>query len=202
MKLTGVILAGGLNSRMGGSPKYLLPCGDEPLIGRQIKEMSRICEQLLVVTNTPERMAPVLKPYPGVSCIQDRYRQKGPLSGIHAASCAAASPFMWIVGCDMPRISADAAEAMAGHGLAENADAVIPVIAGRTHPLHGIYARSVNSAAENLLRQERYRVMGLLDALDCRRVDELFFEEKGIPTGFAANVNTPEDWIDMLGNMP
>ena len=55
-------------------------------------------------------------------------------------------------------------------------DAVIPVMEGRVHPLHGIYSRLVGSEAEVLLEQEQYRLMGLLDHIDWKPVENDFFE--------------------------
>lgn len=202
--ITGVILAGGLNRRMGGRLKALLPVQGTPMFLRQLKEMSSICKQVIVVTNEPEVLRPYLSSVSNknVQCITDQYVQKGPLSGIHAASLIASEQHMWIVGCDMPFISAEAAKAMAILCKEANSDAVIPVLDGRVHPLHGIYSRLVGSEAEVLLKQEQYRLMGLLDHIDWKPVENGFFERKNIPTHFVTNVNTPEEFDRMSDNLP
>jgi molybdopterin-guanine dinucleotide biosynthesis protein A len=201
--ITGVILAGGLNRRMGGRLKALLPVQGKPLLLRQLKEMSSICKQVIVVTNEPEVLQPHLASFSDidVECISDLYVQKGPLSGIHAASLAAAEPLMWIVGCDMPFISAQAAAAMGQLCQDANLDAVIPVLDGRIHPLHGLYSRLVGSEAEVLLGKEQYRLMGLLDHIDWMAAENDFFERQNMHTHFATNVNTPEEYENMLGNL-
>lgn len=202
--ITGVILAGGLNRRMGGRLKALLPVQGQPLLLRQFKEMSSICKQVIVVTNEPEVLRPYLSSvsHINVQCITDQYVQKGPLSGIHAASLIASEQHMWIVGCDMPFISAEAAKAMAILCQEANLDAVIPVLDGRVHPLHGIYSRLVGSEAEVLLKQMQYRLMGLLDHVDWKPAENDFFEQQNIPIDFATNVNTPEDYERMSDNLP
>lgn len=202
--ITGVILAGGLNRRMGGRLKALLPVQGQPLLLRQLKEMSSICKQVIVVTNEPEVLLPHLSSVSDivVQCITDHYVQKGPLSGIHAASLIASEQYLWIVGCDMPFISAEAAKVMAILCQKANLDAVIPVLEGRVHPLHGIYSRLVGSEAEVLLEQEQFRLMGLLDHIDWKPVENDFFEGQSIPTHFATNVNTPEEFKQMLANLP
>jgi molybdopterin-guanine dinucleotide biosynthesis protein A len=63
---------------------------------------------------------------------------KGPLGGMHAAFLAAAYAYCWVVGCDMPFLSPEAALLMLSR-IAEH-DAVVPVIKGKLHPLHGVYA--------------------------------------------------------------
>lgn len=202
--ITGIILAGGLNRRMGGRPKALLPWQGQPLIQKQLKEMARICKQIIIVTNEPEALQPFLAKIPvlDVQIVRDEYVQKGPLSGIHAASIAATADLLWIVGCDMPFISADAAAAMSKLCQEANLDAVIPVLDERIHPLHGIYSHFVGSKAEVLLKQEKYRLMGLLDYIDWQPADNRFFEDRQLTTDFATNVNTPEEYELMLGNLP
>ncbi|SDO82317.1 molybdopterin-guanine dinucleotide biosynthesis protein A [Paenibacillus sp. yr247] len=202
--ITGVILAGGLNRRMGGRLKALLPVHGQPLLLRQLKEMSSICEQVIVVTNEPEVLLPHIASFSDIDiqCITDHYVQKGPLSGIHAASQAAKEQLLWIVGCDMPLISAKAAGEMGQLCHEANVDAVIPVLEGRVHPLHGIYSRLVGSEAEVLLRQEKYRLMNLLDHIDWLPVENDFFEGQHIPANFVTNVNTPEEYENLLVNLP
>lgn len=202
--ITGVILAGGLNRRMGGRLKALLPMQGQPLLLKQLKEMARICKQIIIVTNQPEVLQPVLAMISDVDVqmVTDEYLQKGPLSGIHAASLVTKDQLLWVVGCDMPFISADAAAAMSKLCLEANLDAVIPVLDERIHPLHGIYSQLIGSEAEVLLRQEKYRLMGLLDHIDWQPVDNRFFEDHQLPTHFAMNVNTPEEYEDMLVNLP
>lgn len=201
--MAGVILAGGLNRRMGGRHKALLPVQGEAILHRQLKEMSRGCGQIIVVTNELAILQPSLAEMSGidVQCVSDHYAQKGPLSGIHAATRVARATHLWIVGCDMPFISVDAAMAMLEICREANVDAIIPEMEGRLQPLHGIYARDVGAEAELLLQQQSYRLMGLLEHLDWQPVDEEFFMKRGLRTNFAVNMNTPEEYEAMLANL-
>lgn len=201
--MTGVILAGGLNRRMGGKPKALLPVQGEAILLRQLKEMSLGCEQIIIVTNDREPLQPLLDEVKdmNVQCVSDLYIQKGPLSGIHAAMTMASMSHVWVVGCDMPFISVDVAKVMVELCRESNMDAVIPEIEGRLHPLHGVYAREIGPEAELLLRQQNYRLMGLLDHLDWQSIDEDYLVQRGLRTNFATNINTPEEYNIMLENM-
>ncbi|WNR45515.1 molybdenum cofactor guanylyltransferase [Paenibacillus roseipurpureus] len=203
MPITGVILAGGLNRRMEGRAKALLTVQGEALIVRQLKEMSAVCGQLIVVTNEAEALQTMIGQSldMNVTYVTDVYRQNGPLSGIHAAALAATMPHLWIVGCDMPLISSEAAAAMVSLCRDENVDAVIPEIDGRLHPLHGIYAREVGPEAELHLQKESYKLMKLLDHLDWLPVRNDFFKQRQLRTNFVVNVNTPQDFADMLTNL-
>src|SRR5690242_19745844 len=98
IKLTGVILAGGKNGRMGGSHKALLPFRNEKLVHRQIRILKEICKEIIVVTNEPRTFLPIIDS--GVRIITDFYENKGPLGGMHAALSLASHTNVWMVGCD------------------------------------------------------------------------------------------------------
>ncbi|NEW09842.1 molybdenum cofactor guanylyltransferase [Paenibacillus sp. SYP-B3998] len=203
--MTGVILAGGLNRRMDGKLKALLQIGEEPLLLKQLLEMSLLCKQVLIVTNVADALSPVVERfrelYHGemdIHYIHDRFVQAGPLGGLHAACLTKLESLMWVVGCDMPLVSAAAAKAMGERCLEAGCKAVIPVIEGRVHPLHGIYSPLVGAAAGDLLTQGNHRLMGLLDQIDWIAVEQDFFMEKGISVEFVMNLNTPEAYLKFL----
>jgi molybdopterin-guanine dinucleotide biosynthesis protein A len=194
--ITGVLLAGGQNRRMGGRHKALLPINGVPLLAIQLQEMARLCEQILIVTNTPDLFEPIISGFElaKVTTIPDIIPGRGPLSGIHAACRAAIEDRLWIVGCDMPFLSAAAAEALNGLCEKTNADAAIPVIDDKLQPLHGIYDKRIESITEELLLQEKYRLMGLLERIRWQPADQAFFVQKEIGLSFTVNLNTPDDF--------
>lgn len=108
--LSGVILAGGRNRRMGGSPKALLSYHREKLIHRQIRVMRTICEEVILVTNEPRLYLPIVDR--DVRILTDSYAGQGPLGGMHAALSLARCDNVWIIDCDMPFVSSRAARLM------------------------------------------------------------------------------------------
>ncbi|SEC63528.1 molybdenum cofactor guanylyltransferase [Paenibacillus sp. GP183] len=195
--MTGVILAGGQNRRMGGKHKALIPFRGVPLLNIQLQEMARICKQILLVTHKPELFAPILQDIrqAEVSCIPDVLPGKGPLSGIHAACLAAETNRLWIVGCDMPYVSAAAAEALYDLSESTQADAVIPVIHEKVQPLHGIYDKRIAPVVSELLGMEQFKLMGLLARIHFVTADDLFFAQRDIALTFTVNLNTPDDFL-------
>lgn len=191
-RMTGVILAGGENRRMGGRPKALLPFRGEPLIVRQARILRECCDELLIVTAAPELYAPLAGA--GVRFVRDRFPGQGPLAGIHAALREARRPEAWIVACDMPHISAAAAAEMLAQKRRRGVQAAVPRIGGQPQPLHGIYSRDAAAAAERLLAEGRRAVKAWLAGLTAWEADESFFAERGIDPEFAVNLNTPEEY--------
>jgi molybdenum cofactor guanylyltransferase len=194
--ITGAILAGGQNRRMEGKVKALLPFSGELLIERQIAQMKQVCEEIIVVTNQPSLFLPVLDR--SIRIITDYFPSKGPLSGMHAALSLARNPDVWIVGCDMPFLSGSAAHALWELKKTINCDATVPVIDGRTHPLHGIYSKSCADAISALLLSGEYRVMEMLRMIYWQEASETYFTERGIDLNFVTNVNNPEDYDKAL----
>jgi molybdopterin-guanine dinucleotide biosynthesis protein A len=190
--LTGVILAGGDNRRMGGTPKALLPFPDEPLICRQLRVMKPICSELILVAKEPRQFLPVVDR--SVRIITDYYPGKGPLGGMHAALSLARHDDVWVVACDMPFVSAEAAELMLARKRTSGRMAVIPFIGGSLRPLHGIYDRSCVEAILFAMGRKLYPMRSFLEKIPYERVDGSEFRKAGINTLFFLNVNTPEEY--------
>jgi molybdopterin-guanine dinucleotide biosynthesis protein A len=190
--LTGVILAGGRNRRMGGSHKALLPFANELLIHRQLRLMGQLCGETILVTNEPRLFLPIVGR--GVRMIADYYAAKGPLGGIHAALSLARHAEVWIVACGMPFISPHAARLMLEEKKAGGGMAVIPFIGGKLHPLHGIYDRGAAEAVRLSIESGEKRVESFLETIPYQRMEEEEFRNGGIDTSFVMNVNTPEDY--------
>lgn len=196
--ITGAILAGGQNRRMEGKMKALLPFSGQLLIERQITQLKSVCDEIIVVTNQPNLFLPVLDR--SIRIITDYFPSKGPLSGMHAALSLARNPDVWIVGCDMPFISAQAAQALREQKDSIKCDAVVPVIDGKTHPLHGVYSKSCADAISALLLSGEYRVMEMLRMIYWQEAQDSFFLDRGIPLDFVTNVNNPEEYEQALKN--
>lgn len=194
--LSGVILAGGENRRMNGRVKALLPFEDSTFLQVQLREMKKVCAEVLVVTNQPDLFSFALDEQ--VRVIWDRTPGLGPLGGMEAAFDEVRQRDVWIVGCDMPFLSGEVAQALAELRTRSSYDAVIPVIKGKIQPLHAIYHRDSGKGISRLLQKGMRQVKHFLDSIHCCYVEETFFENRSLPVQFAENVNTPEDYQKIL----
>jgi molybdopterin-guanine dinucleotide biosynthesis protein A len=190
--LTGVILAGGQNRRMGGQNKALLSFSNEKLIQRQIRIMRNICDEIILVTNDPRSFLPLLGN--SIRIITDYVAGKGPLGGMHAAFTLSKYPDLWVLGCDMPFISYNAADMMWRCKKELKRDAVVPFISGRLHPLHGIYDKNCLAPITSMLELHQYRMEDLFNAIRYEPVGETFFLEQESDFRFLMNINTPEEY--------
>ncbi|MBB6693198.1 molybdenum cofactor guanylyltransferase [Cohnella xylanilytica] len=134
--LSGIILAGGAKRSILGDMKSLAPMNGETLIERQVRLLGQICDEIVIVTDSPRSYLRCVSP--PVRIVSDYRPGGGPLAGMAAGLSLAQRPYAWIVGCDMPDPSPAAAKAML-RKLVSGVDAVWPSDGNGPHPLHGVY---------------------------------------------------------------
>lgn len=191
----GVILAGGLASRMGGGDKGLLMLGGAPILTHVIDRLEpQVASLALNANGDAARFAAF-----GLPVLPDTVDGfVGPLAGVLAGldwaasqgadtivTAAADTPFF---PCDLvPRLLA-AAEGMAAPlALAATPD---PVRSRVRHPTFGLWPVALREDLRTALEQGVRKVVVWTEQHDGR---EALFETKGIDPFF--NVNTPADLV-------
>jgi molybdenum cofactor guanylyltransferase len=183
---TGVLVAGGGGTRMGGVPKGLLRIAGESIATRTLRTFSELFEASLVIANDAAPYAPL-----GARIASDVLPGKGAPGGVHAALSAAATPWVFAAACDMPFLSADAIRWLwARRG---DAPAVLVRFGGRLEPLHAFWSRACLPVLDRLLRAGDPSLREVAGAVGARVVEEAAWREID-PAGRAfENANTPED---------
>lgn len=151
--MTGVILSGGKNSRMGTNKAFLRMDG-ERLIDRTVRIYRNLFSEIVLVTNEP-----LLYLDQNLLIVTDLARDKGPLMGIYTGLFYASSEHVFVAACDMPFLD----EAFIRY-LAEQAagpeDMVVPRSAGGLEPLHAVYSRRCMAPIRRLLEADRLKIAG------------------------------------------
>jgi molybdopterin-guanine dinucleotide biosynthesis protein A len=163
--ITGVILAGGQSSRFGSNKALALLHG-KPLIEHVVSTVTAVFDECLLVTNSPREYEFLNLPMTG-----DRYRDMGPMAGIHAALSFVTTPWIFVVGCDMPAITPGLVNFLCSY-RDENFDAVIPWLETGVEPLCGLYNKTALSRMEHSLENNKPKLKELLDDLTVRRINE------------------------------
>ncbi len=191
MKITGIILAGGQNLRMGKNKAFLEVQGQR-IIDRTKNLFLELFEEVLLITNSPLEYLDLK-----LRILGDLYVGKGSLGGIFAGLFHASHSHAFVAACDMPFLN----KSLIRHlmGLAPGYDIVIPQTADGLQPLHAIYSLKCLPFMEELLRQNNLKIIDFFPKVKKRIVPP----EEILPfdPAFASfmNVNTPEDWARLEG---
>lgn len=131
-EITGVILAGGLGTRMGGVDKGLQLFHQQALVLHVINRLAPQVDRLLINAN---RSAAEYAAF-GYPLISDRISGfVGPLGGLQAALSAADTPLVATVPCDSPNLPLDLVDRMHLALNSANANIAIATAGGRLHPV-------------------------------------------------------------------
>ncbi|MBP2646069.1 MAG: Molybdopterin-guanine dinucleotide biosynthesis protein [Firmicutes bacterium] len=192
-ELTGIILAGGLSTRMGRD-KASLPWDGTDLLHTALNVLAPVCSQLIVVSNVERNIL-----VPGVWVVHDLFRGCGPLGGIHAGISASRTEWNFVAACDMPCLNGQVVEYMAKNR--KEYDVLVPFIANHYHPLHAMYHKRCLPRIRALLEQGNYRMTALFATLNVGLMEErelALFDES---YAMLSNLNSPTDIKNLLNNL-
>lgn len=150
MKLTGAILAGGSGTRFKGAVKAKIELEGKPIISRVLDSFSDVFDEILIITNMPDEFIE----FKQCRLVGDKFRNRGPLAGIHAALTAASSDAVFVVAGDMPFINKELLLMQIEAFNNTDNDALIPLINNNIEPLHGIYRKSLHDILDSYLENK------------------------------------------------
>jgi molybdopterin-guanine dinucleotide biosynthesis protein A len=184
--ITGVILAGGKSDRMGQN-KALMSLDGHRLVDRVVDVLRAVFANLLVVTNSPELYADL-----GLRMVGDVYPDKGALGGIYSAVHHVATPYCFIVACDMPFLNPTVMRYLIAQ--IDAYDVVMPDIHGETEPLHAIYGKACLAPIHRRIEANRLKITGFLPEVRVRMVTATELQPLDPDLLTFQNLNTPEDF--------
>jgi len=173
-----LVLAGGASRRMG-SPKALLPVAGTTLAGYIAGRLGPQFAEVLIAASDPALVPAGLRQVP------DLHPGLGPLSGIEAGLEAAETDLLFVIACDLPRITAEVAALLVER--CEGHDAAVPLLEGRPQPACACYRRSTLDAVRGALDRGRLKVADIFEDLDVEWVE-------GLDPNLFWNINTQEDY--------
>ncbi len=190
--LSGIILAGGRNSRFP-IQKGFIRIGGVPIIERNLGIMRSLFRDVMISTNMPESYF-----YLGAPLVGDVLPSRGPLTGIYSALINSRNPAVFVIACDMPFVEAGMISLVCDKYkesiLKERFDAAIPVFGGRPQPLFGIYCNVALPALEEGIMNDKVALKPFLG-----EIRTLYIEEDEVraidPQGRSfVNINTVDDF--------
>lgn len=185
MKITGIILAGGKNLRMGKN-KAFLEVNGERIIDRTKTLFLEIFDEVLLVANS-------LPDYLGLNLrmVADLYAGKGALGGIYTGLFHASHSHAFVAACDMPFLNKDLIRHLID--LSPGYDIVIPKTQDGWQPLHAIYSQKCLPFMEDLIRKDNLKIIDFFHRVKKREVptEEILPLDPNLASFL--NANTPEE---------
>lgn len=184
LPITGVILAGGRATRMGGVDKGLVTVAGRPMVEHIIERLKSQTAALLINANrSHDQYARYDLPV-----VADRIGDyAGPLAGMASGLQSATTPWIISVPCDSPLVPSDLVARLWAARQQEQADLAVAFAEARMQPVFALLPRTLLPSLEDFLDRGE------------RKIDRWFAVHKTAlahfddsPEAFL-NINTPED---------
>ena len=182
MSVTGIVLAGGKGSRMGGVDKGLQPLRGKPMIEWVLARFTPQVGEIIINANQNVQS---YEKY-GHRVVSDRIGgYAGPLAGLQAGLNAAKHPFVVTVPCDSPSLPPDRVERL--HSQLGNLDLAVAKPGDQVHPVFALMKREVRESLEAFLASGGRKIDAWYAAL---KVVEVSFDDEA---DAFRNINTLEE---------
>lgn len=183
--LSCVLFAGGKSSRMG-EDKSLLPFGGYSTLTQfQYERLSKLFQEVRISTKTAGKFDFVAD-----FILDPEEADFAPTAGFVSAFQSTDAERLMVLSVDTPFIDAAVFQSLIDADSAE-LDAVIARTAAGSHPLCGIYHRSLLEEFERMLREGDHRLGKLLASRETRYIE--FGDEAAF-----ANLNHPHEYQEAL----
>jgi FdhD protein len=157
-----IILAGGKSTRMG-QDKVAVQFQGEPLLLRAAHVLEEVFSEVIVVTNQE-----IPFEIPGAILTRDATPYQGPLGGISAGLRASSHPVNFAIAVDMPFISSQVIDYLAG--LTDEADVVMPRTVDGLEPLFAFYNKRCLPVIDETLARGDRKIVAILPQVSVRIV--------------------------------
>uniref|UniRef100_UPI0035B27A00 molybdenum cofactor guanylyltransferase MobA n=1 Tax=Thauera aminoaromatica TaxID=164330 RepID=UPI0035B27A00 len=139
-RITGILLAGGQGSRMGGVDKGLVELAGRPMAAHALERLAPQVDALLINAN---QNLPAWQAFGHPVFGDDIGGFAGPLAGLHAGLLRAQHPFVVTAPCDSPFLPADLVERLAAALHGADAQLAVAKTFGQPHPVFCLCRRDL-----------------------------------------------------------
>jgi molybdopterin-guanine dinucleotide biosynthesis protein A len=207
-EITGIVLAGGKSSRMGGE-KGLILLDSKPMIAYAIEALAPFCSEILISSNSNAY------DHLGYCVVPDIIANSGPMGGIY--SCMLQSQpegkkkvlpqrhkdteenteWFFVLSCDVPRITSE----IVGHiiSLSDDVDITVPWHGDEHYePLCAVYNTRLLPIMESYIRTGNFKIPELINQVNAHRIPVQY--DPVLEEAYFYNVNTRQE-LHALGKI-
>lgn len=193
--ITGLVLAGGQGTRMGGADKGLQPLDGTPLV---LHALRRLAPQVGPVLVNANRNLAAYEAFGAPVCADTVAGFAGPLAGFLAGLAHCRTPWLLTVPCDTPRFPTDLAARLAAAAQAQGTeiamamapDSEAPDATLRPQPVFCLLRSSLQGSLERFLAEGGRKAGTWTAQHRCARVP---FDQPGDDARAFFNANTLDE---------
>lgn len=184
---SGIILAGGLNTRFSGKEKAFVTVGGIRIMDRLHRLFRETFGEVIIVTNDPIKYLEW-----DAHIVTDLFPIRSSLTGIHAGLFFTQTPHAFITACDTPFLQKEVIEVIVG-ALADGIDVVIPETAAGIEPLCAAYSIRCLETIGRHLKSNKLKIQMFFNKMRVRRISEKALRRVDPHLCSFLNINSPAD---------
>lgn len=184
--VTGVILAGGLNSRFGGFSKALAQVGSKPILDHILQAFQGLFAEILLVTNDPQRYLDR-----DITIVTDIVDCRSSLTGLHTALFYAHTEAIFVTACDTPFVRPQLIQKIL-EAADHRWDVVVPKTTAGTEPLCAAYSCRCLKPIERLIAANNLKIYSIFDKVRTCYLSEDQLRQADPDLVSFVNINRPE----------
>ncbi|NNL41034.1 MAG: molybdenum cofactor guanylyltransferase [Desulfobacterales bacterium] len=184
---TGVILAGGMNTRFSGQPKAFISVGGKRIIDHLYSIFNALFEDIILVTNDPHKFLEW-----NIKIVADLFAVRSSITGIHAGLFYTLNPHAFFAACDTPFLKKELVETIIS-SIEQGIDVVVPQTQAGFEPLCAVYSKKCLKPIEEQILQNQLTIRKLFKKRRVKKIPEkiLRIQDPDLVSFF--NINTPQD---------
>ncbi len=185
--VTGIILAGGQNTRFSGTNKALLRVGGKCILDRIYDVFSDFFEEIILVTNDPLQYLEW-----DLDIVTDLFPIRSSLTGIHAGLFYMTTPYAFFAACGIPFLKIEMVETILGN-IEPGVDIVIPETSQGFEPLCSVYSKQCFKPIEQQLVKKDLKIQQIFRKVRVKKIPENILRQNDPDLVSFSNINTPDD---------
>lgn len=184
---TGVILAGGQNSRLPGKKKAFRKVGELMILDTIYKLFSNLFKEVIIVVNEPEAFVGW-----DMTIVTDIILSKCALAGLHAGLFYASFPYAYVTACDTPFIEQSIVEYIVGQ-IEPTYNVIIPRTDDGLETLSAVYSKECIPLIEDNLKKNIFMIKKFFRKKNVKEISVEQLKMLDPQLRFIFNINTPQD---------
>lgn len=189
--ITGIILAGGLSSRLGRD-KAFETIKNRRLIDLVSAVLGKVCRDEIIITSA-ERYHSFIDAGLSPAVIIDELPGKSSIGGVYTGIRYMKTYYCIVVACDMPFINEALLKYMLS--ISDGYEAVVPRLDGVLQTLHAVYSKSCLNALKTSIDSGRLSLWRVLKCVNTRFIEEEEYSRFDHGKLSFFNINAPADLV-------